>query len=191
MIAKQAAASSTKWIGRNYWRAWGVPEFGLLLLLFLLLAIILYLITAEHATFHATQLSLTTLDQDRLPLELKGTLFADSQQAQITTLHFVLALAPAAPPLDLTAGYLTLRYQDATRQLDQLPWRWRFLSGSNENSLLEEGERVELIVPLSTVLTPGLGANTTFRLELAAPQRRLFSLQRTTPSLLATQLELP
>lgn len=190
MIASQEQESMPKGLWLSRWQRW-VPTEALLLLLFLLLTATILFISSNHARLpQATTLALADLAQNRQPLELKGSLLADSQQGQLTALHFVLALAPAASPLDLTAPHLTLRYQDDAQQLDKLPWAWRFQSGANDNSLLEAGERVELTVPLITALTPALGANTTFRLELAAPQRLLFSVQRTTPPLLDTLLDL-
>ena len=190
MIASQEQGSRPKWLWLSRWQHWVSTE-ALFLLLFLLLTATVLFISSNHALMpQATTLALTDLAQDRQPLELKGTLLADSQQGQITVLHFVLALAPAASPLDLTAPHLTLRYQDTAQQLDKLPWTWRFQSGANNNSLLEAGERVELTVPLTTALTPALRANTTFRLELAAPQRLLFAVQRTTPPVLDTLLDL-
>lgn len=190
MIASQKQENMPKWLWLSRWQHWVSTEALLLLLFLLLTATILFISSNNALTPQATTLALTDLTQNRQPLELKGTLRADSQQGQITTLHLVLALAPAASPLDLTAPHLTLRYQDVAQQLDRLPWTWRFQSGANDNSLLEAGERVELTVPLTTVLTPALGANTPFRLDLAAPQRLLFSVQRTTPPVLDTLLDL-
>lgn len=191
MIADQERRSMPKWGWLNDWRSLIAPEFGLLVLFLLLIATILAISSTDSAgSLHATKLSLTDLEPHDQPLELKGSLRADSQQGQITALHFVIALAPEAPPFDLTAPHLTMRYQDATQQIDKVPWSWRFQNARNDNSLLEVGERVELTISLHASLTPMLGVNTPFRVELAAPQRLLFSVQRLTPPVLTPRLEL-
>ena len=179
------------WLWLRRWRSLVPTEFLLLLLFLLLTATLLLMTSANQANIlSATPLTQADLDQTRQPLALKGSLWAVSQQRQITELRFVLALAPTASPLDLMAPHLTLRYQDATQQVDNLPWTWHFQNGSNDNSLLEAGEQVQLTVSFAERLTPALGANTPFRLELKAPQRLLFALQRTTPSTLESTMDL-
>jgi archaellin len=61
--------------------------------------------------------------------------------------------------------------------------------GDAADTLLEDGELVELTVPLSSLDTP-LGANTEFTLEIKPPTGAVINLTRTTPPAVEAVMEL-
>lgn len=153
-------------------------------------ALLLVQSNAHMAGAVANQLSLADLAQRGQPLTLMGSLMADSRQQHLTELRFVLTPALAIRPLDLNAAPFTIRYQDATQVIDDLPWSWRFQSSDNANRLLEEGELVQISIPVTDALAERLTANTTFALELRTPTKTLFALQRTLPTTLEAHMAL-
>lgn len=160
--------------------------------LFFLITAALFLVQsdAQIAVSVANQLSLADLAQRHQPLMLMGSLMADSQNHHLTELRFVLTPALATEPLDLQASPFTIRYRDATQELNNLPWSWRFQSRDNDNRLFEEGELVQIIIPVTGALAEQLTANTTFALELRSSTKTLFALQRTLPATLEAHMAL-
>jgi flagellin FlaB len=61
--------------------------------------------------------------------------------------------------------------------------------GGTPDDLLEDGEMVEVTVPLAS-LTTALGANTQFTLEIKPPTGAVINLNRSTPAAIETVMEL-
>ena len=144
----------------------------------------------QNAPLPVSQIAFADFVRTSQPLELRGSLIANSQHDLITEFRFVLTPSLDTRPLDLNALPFTLRYEDATQSQNKLDWSWRFQSEHNLNSLLEAGELVQITVPLPAAFAKNLQTDMPFTLEVLSAQQTLLTLHRTTPTTLAPFMEL-
>jgi flagellin FlaB len=164
-------------------------------------AIILIAFVVVASVFAFTMLSAGTFSTERgketiysglqavqSSMELKGGIIgtAITSTQEITSVTFTLANVLSGQPINLATGtdaVVVVEYRDANQRTAITDWTVKWLGDTNGNDLLETGEMAELTVPLGD-LTPGLGPNTTFVIEVKPPTGAVLNLQRTTPAYL-------
>lgn len=120
-------------------------------------------------------------------MQVKGAILAEGDAAadEVTNLRFTLQLVAGGDPVNLTAGanrVVVIDYRDGTQILTNLAWTADWVvhnDGAANDDLLEEGELVEITVPLATA---ALGPNTEFTIEVKPPTGAVLTFNRTTPA---------
>lgn len=130
------------------------------------------------------------LQKTRGSLELRGSVIANTDGTNVTTLVFDLANAAAGEPVNLdpaaTSNKMVIDYRDSTQNIVDIPWTVNFLVGDADN-LLEEGELAEVTLD---VTGEALGGNKAFTLEVKPPLGGTMTIARTTPAGLDTVVDL-
>jgi len=138
------------------------------------------------------------LAQARGTMELKGSVIATASttgnSGVISDITFQVTNAAAGEAIDLSIGNTIIKYSDAN-QVVNLDTSGEFTAsgiGSDDgDSLLERGEVFEINIPsLNTTLSPTLGTDSTFTLEVIPPRGAVLFIQRTTPISLETKTSL-
>jgi len=138
------------------------------------------------------------LSEARGTMEMKGSIIATASttgnNGVISTLTFQVSNAAAGEAIDLSVGNTIIKYSD-TNQVINLDNAGEFTAtgiGSDDgDSLLERGEVFEIIIPnLDSTLSPTLGTDQTFTLEVIPPKGAVLFIQRTTPVSLELQTSL-
>ncbi len=144
------------------------------------------------------------LSEVRGSLELKGSVLADSDGSKVTHIIFTIGNVAGGEPIELTEptdsdnngladansnNKVIISYRDQNQRRSDLAWTVTYLGKDDGDSLLETGELAQIDVDMSAV-TPTLGANTTFAIEVKPPQGGVLVLERTTPPSLDTVMDL-
>jgi archaeal flagellin FlaB len=130
------------------------------------------------------------LSQARGTMEMKSRVIATAattgNDGTVDKLTFHVSNAAAGEPIDMTVGNLIIRYADinqteilATEDAG-LGFTATGIGNDNGDKLLERGEVFEVVVNLSD-LSPPLGTNQSFSLEVVPPRGAVLFIQRTTP----------
>ncbi len=132
-------------------------------------------------------------------MEVKGAIIAkdNADGDGVGSITLTLSLVAGGEPIDLNQinRKIVIGYRDSTQVVNGLPWTieadgWLVSNDPDPDdatkikadTLLEDGELVELTIPLSTLDTPiVLGPNTEFTLEVKPPTGSVMNLTRTTP----------
>ncbi|MCC6455432.1 MAG: flagellin [Caldilineaceae bacterium] len=131
------------------------------------------------------------LNEVQSTMEIKGGMIAvagtGSNTQTVDSLIFTVANALDGEPLNLTnseAAVVVFEYRDANQRaaLENGDWSVKWLGNENGNGLLEVGELAEVTVQLSGNISPSLGTNTTFVIDVKPPSGAVLNLQRTTPA---------
>jgi archaeal flagellin FlaB len=136
-------------------------------------------------------------------MEVKGMVIAKSAGgATVDSVVFTLSLVAGGEPIDLnqTNRKIVIGYRDSGQVVNGLEWTistapdpegWlvRNDATGEEDDLLEDGELVEITVPLDS-LTAALGPNTEFTIEVKPPTGAVLNLTRTTPPAIEKVMEL-
>jgi len=112
-----------------------------------------------------------------------------------------LALAAGGQSIDFTAGTdgngdglfsgstnkIVVDYNDAYTHLADVAWTGTFIGNNNNDQMLDQGEKIKLIISLKAVNAANGGAhpvsaNHQFTLEVKSPKGAILSLQRTMPA---------
>ena len=130
------------------------------------------------------------LENVQSSMAVKGAVIANSTGTSVTSVDFTLALASGGEAIDLgTTSKVVISYRDAANN-EVAEWTPTFLvNNGTEDTMLEDGELVQIAVTIPTV-TPALGANTEFTLEVKPPSGAVLNISRTTPAALDTVMEL-
>ena len=133
-------------------------------------------------------------------MSIKGSVSAtgDTTVKNVETVVFDLSLVAGGSPVDLTEPTTTatknvvvINYQDKAQSLSDVKWTVTFIGQNNGDDLLEEGELAEISVDLTDVpLSPLLGINTSFSIEIKPPTGSVIKLDRTTPPAISAVMEL-
>ena len=131
----------------------------------------------------------------RSTLELKGSVIViastTGSSGAVSQLQVQVAMAAAGDAVDLTPGNTIVRYTDKSQTRI-------FASSTNLSStniasfgdsdyLLERGELFEIkLLNLDTLLTPNLGTDAAFTVEVVPPTGAVLHISRTTPTSLQT-----
>jgi len=144
------------------------------------------------------------LSEVRGTIELRGSIIgygADMGASRVLTeVVFSLSNVAGGEPVDMTAGssgdnVVIIEYRDATQRAVITGWTTNWLAhsdGTTADNVLEERELVEIMCPISgtTGISTPPGINTTFVVEVKPPQGAVINLQRTTPSVIDTIMDL-
>jgi flagellin FlaB len=131
------------------------------------------------------------LEEVRGSLELKGGVIAlastTGTTGTIDSLVFTVANVAGGQPVDFTTGsdaVVVIEYRDSSQRTEITNWSTSFLGYNDGDNILEDRELVEVTVPITetTVLSTGLGVNTTFVVEVKPPVGAVLSIQRTIPA---------
>jgi archaeal flagellin FlaB len=134
-------------------------------------------------------------------MEVKGMVIATSAGgAKVDNVVFTLSLVAGGEPIDLNTANpkIVIGFRDSEEVVNGLAWSIENGTGgwlvNNEgplptdaDNLLEDGELVEITVPLTGIT---LGANTEFTIEIKPPTGAVINLTRTTPPSIEKVMEL-
>jgi flagellin FlaB len=145
--------------------------------------------TGLFTTDKAKQTIHAGLSEVRGTLELKGSVIASStvtgNAGTVDKLTFHITNAAGGDPIDMTVGNTIIKYQDLNQvvNLDETgEFEAEGIGSDDGDTNLEPGETFEVRIPnLVTKLTPDLGTDQTFTLELIPPTGAVLFIQRTTP----------
>jgi flagellin FlaB len=150
--------------------------------------------TGLFTTDKAKQTIHAGLAEVRGTMELKGSLIATAgttgNNGTVDSLTFQISNAAGGDAIDMTVGNTIIKYQDLN-QVVNLDVAGEFTAAGVGNhdgdSLLESGEVFEVQVPgMVALLTPDLGTNEAFTLEVIPPTGAVLFVQRTTPVAMET-----
>lgn len=119
------------------------------------------------------------LEQVQSSMAMKGDIIAMGNAAgtAVDEVVFTLSLVSTGSPVDLTAAaadrVVIMSYRDGTQLVNDLTYTVAWVGANDGDDLLEANELAEVTVDL-TGLTPVLGPNTPFALEIK-PRRARFS----------------
>jgi flagellin FlaB len=131
-------------------------------------------------------------------MEVKGAVIAngDATGGTVQSVLITMSLVAGGDPIDMnqTDRKVVISYRDAEQVVNKLDWTidstngWLVSNdGGTPDALLEDGELVEITVPLTGVT---LGPNTEFTIEIKPPTGAVINLSRTTPAAIETVMEL-
>ncbi len=126
------------------------------------------------------------LQKTRGSLELRGSVIANTDGTNVSSLVFDLANAAGGDPVNLdpsaASNKVVMAYRDNLVSNSDLTWSRVWLVGDGDN-LLENGELAEITIDLTTQ-TPAvvLGANAPFTLEVKPSLGGTMIIARTTPA---------
>jgi flagellin FlaB len=130
------------------------------------------------------------LQKTRGTLELRGSVVANTDGTEVTTLVFDLANAAGGEPVNLdpaaTANKVVIDYRDSDTNATNIAWTVNWLVGDGDN-LMEAGELAELVID---VTAQDLGANMYFVLEVKPSLGGTMVIARTTPAGLDTVVDM-
>jgi flagellin FlaB len=150
--------------------------------------------TGLFTTDKAKQTIHAGLAEVRGTMELKGSLIATAgttgNNGTVDSLTFQISNAAGGDAIDMTVGNTIIKYQDLS-QVVNLDVAGEFTAAGVGNhdgdSLLESGEVFEVQIPgMVALLTPDLGTNEAFTLEVIPPTGAVLFVQRTTPVAMET-----
>jgi len=130
------------------------------------------------------------LQKTRGTLELRGSVIANTDGTNVTTLVFDVANSAGGEPVNLdpaaTSNKVVIDYRDATVNETNIAWTVDWLVGDADD-LMEAGELAEITIDVSLQT---LGANEPFALEVKPPLGGTMIIARTTPAGLDTVVDL-
>jgi flagellin FlaB len=130
------------------------------------------------------------LQKTRGTLELRGSVIANTDGTNVTTLVFDVANSAGGEPVNLdpaaTSNKVVIDYRDADVNATNIVWTVDWLVGDLDN-LMEAGELAEITIDVSTQT---LAANEPFALEVKPPLGGTMIIARTTPAGLDTVVDL-
>ena len=126
------------------------------------------------------------LQKTRGTLELRGSVIANTDGTNVTTLVFDMANAAGGEPVNMDpvalSNKVVIDYRDNTINQPNIVWTVNWLVGDGDN-LMEAGELGEITIDLSAQ-TPAvtLGANVAFVVEVKPSLGGTMVIARTTPA---------
>jgi flagellin FlaB len=191
-------------------------ETAIILIAFVVVAAV-FAYTALSAGLFATQKSqeavYSGLREAQSTLELKGAVIATANNTgddgDIGQISFIVANALGGEAIDFTApaarsdnngtanattstNKVSINYIDSSQTVNDLYWTVTKLGNSDDDDLLEQNEKFQIIVGsdtkttnggnLADALDPALGKNTTFDLTVLTPVGAVLQIERTTPA---------
>ncbi len=133
------------------------------------------------------------LEEVRGSLELRGSIIANgiTSTNSITNVVFTVANVAGGQAVDMstTSRVVVVEYRDSSQRKEITDWSVSWLGYNDADTLLEERELAEITVPLNS-LSPTLGANTIFVVEVKPPRGAVLNLQRTTPAVIDLVMDL-
>jgi len=182
-------------------------ETAIVLIAFVVVASVFAFTVLSAGTFsteRSKEVVYAGLAEVRGSLELKGSVLADSDGTKVTAIVFTVANVAGGEPIDFTApndansdgladsgsnNKVVISYRDKNQRRSDLAWSVTWRGTNDGDDLLEDGELAEITVSMNAI-TPTLGANTTFAIEVKPPQGAVLVIERTTPPNLDTVMDL-
>ena len=190
-------------------------ETAIILIAFVVVAAVFSFAVLSAGTF-ATERSKAAiysgLEEVQSTLELRGAVIATSaDNLSMEKIMFTVANVAGGSPIDVTAPTLTggalsttsahrvvISYLDSTQNVNDMPWSREWVGDNDADALLEEGEMLEITVPLTVTgvfspanpLTTALASNKNFKIEVKPGRGATLVIQRTTPAYLDTVMSL-
>jgi len=159
------------------------------------------------------------LKEAQSTLELRGAIIATANttgsSGSIKQVTFIVSNVLGGEPIDFTAptaasgntglaasgnNVVVLSYYDKNQRADDLYWTVTKLGKADSDDLLEVHEKFQITVGSSTagsgggnlidVLTTDLGVNTEFTIEVKPPIGAVLNIERTTPAVIDTVINL-
>jgi len=126
-------------------------------------------------------------------MNVKGSIIAEAAGSTVDDAIFTVSLVAGGSPVNLsaTAKEVVIGYKDQKQFVNDVPWtiKWIVSKQATADDMLEEGELAEITVDLSG-LSPALGANTAFNLEIKPPKGAVLNVNRTTPAAIQPVMDL-
>ena len=164
-------------------------ETAIILIAFVVVASVFAFTILSAGTFlteRSKEAAYAGLEEVRGSLELKGSVIANGITSTqiISYVVFSVSNVAAGQAVDFstTDRVVIIEYRDANQRHEITDWTVSWPGYDDSDTLLEERELAEITVPLSSTLSPGLGVNTTFMIEVKPPRGSVLPLERTTPA---------
>jgi len=132
-------------------------------------------------------------------MEVVGSVIAIADATGATetvdSIIFTLANVAGGEPIDFTVSpnnKVVVDYRDEFQHRPNLTWSKTPIGKNDGDQLLEPGELFEVTIPITvtTVITPGLGVNTKFVLEIKPQTGGAIVLERTTDATIDKVMDL-
>ncbi len=140
------------------------------------------------STERAKEAIYADLAQVRSSMQIKGSILALADQTGVTTTVDAIVLTVATgvrgEPINLSTQdrVLLINYRDEQQNTPIPDWTLYWKIRSDNDDMLERGELAEITVPLSTTVSPPLGINQNFLLEIKPPMGSILTIQRKIPA---------
>ncbi len=195
-------------------------ETAIILIAFVVVAAVFSFAVLSAGTF-ATERSKSAiysgLTEVQSTLELRGAVIGKSaDNTCLEMILFTVANVAGGEPIDVTAPTISggviesgsdhrvvIGYIDSDQTNNDMPWEREFIGDYDGDDLLEEGEMVQVTVPLTgtsatesgttysdPLPTAALGSNKQFKVEVKPGRGATLVLQRTTPAYLDNVMSL-
>jgi flagellin FlaB len=163
-------------------------ETAIVLIAFVVVAAVFAFVVLSTGLFSSERSKETVyagLAKTRGSMELAGSMIASSDGTKLTDIRFDLTLAAGGDQVNLNptdpSNRTVISYADNSYTNRDLPYTVAVITG-NADSLLEQGELLEVTVDFTADASIDIGTNHTFTLELKPPQGSFMVIQRTTPA---------
>lgn len=163
-------------------------ETAIVLIAFVVVAAVFAFVVLSTGLFSSERSKETVyagLAKTRGSMELAGSIIADSDGTKLTDVTFDLTLAAGGDQVNLNptdpSNRTVISYVDSNYTNNNLTYTTAVITG-NADSLLEQGELIEVAVDLTQDALINIGTNHTFTLEIKPPQGSYMVIQRTSPA---------
>lgn len=123
-------------------------------------------------------------------LKLTSHVIVESNSHAVGVVRLTLTNLSTERPVPMEPTFLSIHYRDAQQQLEVVPWSWKFQGDHNNDTVLDQGEHVQISINLGEVLSVPLIANTPFMLELQSEDSAILRIHRTLPPQLSPLIDL-
>lgn len=130
-------------------------------------------------------------------MQVNGSVYAvedGTTAGQVGQLEFNLSLVSGSEPVDLTdtsagTNVVVIGYQSEDGREPELDWTVAWLGDNDGDALLEEGEKAQITVDLTSLTTP-LIENTSFKLEILPKTGGTLTIEGKTPAAIEPFMEI-
>lgn len=167
-------------------------ETAIILIAFVVAATLFAFTILSSGTFlteRSKEAAHSSLSQVHGSLETKGAFIATASQlganGVISEVVIIVANVAGGQPIDFNTApgqrVVQIEYRDEWQRVAINTWSFQALGYDDGDNLLEERELFEVLVPLDS-LSPRLGPNTRFTLEIKPPSAVPLRIERLTPA---------
>ena len=129
-------------------------------------------------------------------LAIRGDVIAKEDgttAGQVGEVIFTLAIVSGGDPIDMTdtsgENVMIIGYRDGEQFLNEVDWESNWIGTNDGDTMLEDGELVEITVSLASLTTP-LKGNTEFTLEAKPPTGAVLNIPRSTAASIEAVMDL-
>jgi archaeal flagellin FlaB len=131
------------------------------------------------------------LSQAQASMQVKGSVYANTLANAVDSVTFTLASVLNDETVDMTdttgENTLVINYTDSNGATGtNLSWTAAQIGGGNDDTNLDPNEQMQVVVDLSTVITPvqALGVYDSFTLQIIPAKGAAITLQRSLPTMI-------